>query len=243
MYPIIFESGIFHIYSHGLMVVLGIFVGTILLFKFIQKQNLSAVTLAELIIWSLFGGLIGARFLYVLLYLNQFGNWQEIFYVWNGGMVSFGGMVGGLLTAFIYLKTKKENVGRWFDLSIVPLFVGWAIGRIGCFLNGDSIGVATSSIFGIWGHYQTALMESLLLVIICVIIIKLSKIKKNVWPNGMFFAIGFLIYGLGRFMIDFVQEEPIWFWGLRYGQVGSALTIIFALILIWIIMRLKETPQ
>jgi phosphatidylglycerol:prolipoprotein diacylglycerol transferase len=216
---------------------LGIFTGSFLLFKIIKNEKLSLELMAEMLLFSMFGGILGARILYVALYANQFANLKEVLAFWNGGMVSFGGMIGGLLAAFIFLKFKNQNVLKWFDLAIVPLFVGWAVGRIGCFLNGDSTGLPTPSILGIWGVFPTALYESIWLIICSLVIYLIHRSKRFNWSSGAIFSLAFVFYGLGRFFIDFVQAEPVWFWGFRYGQIGALATLVFALVLFWISVR------
>jgi phosphatidylglycerol:prolipoprotein diacylglycerol transferase len=177
------------------------------------------------------GGLLGAKILYLILYANQFAGWKQMLEIWRNGMVSFGGMAGALAVSYLYLKNKKQNIFQWFDLGIIALTAGWAIGRIGCFLNGDSTGIPTPSIWGIWGRYPTALFETVLLLAISAFCFRLYQRTKNTWPNGLIFCLAMGLYGLGRFFIDFVQDEPIWFWHLRYGQVGSLIVMILALII------------
>ena len=236
MYPILFSIGPANIYSHGFMISLGAIVAGLIIASFTKKTIRDWETILLLVIFCLLGGMVGARLLYLALYSNQFANFKEMLALWNGGMVSFGGMAGGLIAAVVVLTKRKESIGKWFDFSIIGLTAGWAIGRIGCFLNGDSVGIVTLSKWGIWGRFQTALFESLLLALISLISFKLYQKNKNIWPTGTIFVLSIGLYGFGRFFIDFVQEEPYWFWHLKYGQVGSLLTIVFALILFWIIM-------
>lgn len=232
MYPIIYSFGKISIYSHGLLTELGIVVGGLIFFYQAKKEKISPDLFALVLLWSIIGGIVGARILYVLLYLNQFSSWLDVISIWNGGLVSFGGMAGALVTAGVILKLKKQSVLQWFDLAIPAFMAGWAIGRIGCFLNGDSTGVTTTSIWGIWGRYPTALYETVLLLIISGVCLALSKPKKNIWSSGLIFSLGLGLYGFGRFWIDMVQAEPVWFWHLKYGQLGSVLTMIIAITLI-----------
>jgi phosphatidylglycerol:prolipoprotein diacylglycerol transferase len=230
MYPILFSFGKVIIYSHGVMVSLGMILGGLVLYRLAKLEKLKTGFILELLIYSIVGGLLGARALYLILYANQFTGWKQMLEIWNGGMVSFGGMAIALIVAYFYLKNKKQNIFHWFDLGIIAMAVGWAIGRIGCFLNGDSTGIPTPSILGIWGRYPTALFETVLLLAISIFCFWLYQRIKNIWPSGLIFCLAIGLYGLGRFFIDFVQDEPIWFWHLRYGQIGSLILIILALI-------------
>ncbi len=243
MYPILFYLGNFPIYSHGVMIVLGMIVGGAITTRFLSRTIPVYETFMEVILASLFGGILGARILYLLLYSNQFSSFKDMMSFWNGGMVSFGGAIGGILAAGLVLKLKKEPVLKWLDFSIFGLMIGWAIGRIGCFLNGDSVGIYTTSILAIWGRYQTALFESIWLVLISGFLYCFYQKNKNVWPSGIIFSLAIGLYGFGRFLIDFVQDEPIWFWHLRYGQIGSISTLVFAIILILVIMERERKTK
>jgi phosphatidylglycerol:prolipoprotein diacylglycerol transferase len=237
VYPILYSFGKINIYSHGLMIVLGMILGAYILFRLVKKEGLPSQIFWEIVIFSIYGGMIGARLLYIILYFNQFNTWLDVLAFWDGGMVSFGGMIGGILATFFVLKIHKLNFYKWLDIAIAPLFIGWGIGRIGCFLNGDSTGIVTSSSFAIWGRYPTALWESVLLIIISVLSFSVYRKKKNVWPQGFIFVLAIALYGTGRFFIDFVKDEPYWFWHLHFGQIGSLFAIFVAFIIYRLIME------
>lgn len=237
MYSILFSFGGFNIYSHGVMIILGAFFGAWLLKYLLSGKKVSSIFLLELVLVSFIGGIIGARLLYFILYFNQFSGFWDFFKLWQGGMVSFGGALGGILVAVWFLRKNKQNVLEWLDLAIAPLLLGWSIGRIGCFLNGDSFGVATLSKLSIWGYFPTPLWESIWLVVaavICLIILK--RKNKFVLASGIIFNLGLALYGFGRFFIDYFKAEPVWFLGLKYGQIGSAMVLALAIIMILVIL-------
>lgn len=111
--------------------------------------------LRENIIWdvwtaSILGGLIGARLLYVV------ENWQffrhdlwDVFVVWGGGLVWYGGVGGGLLAALAYLRFRREPVLPVFDTITPASVIGLACGRVGCFLNGCCFGRETTLRWGV----------------------------------------------------------------------------------------------
>ncbi len=80
MYPVLFSIGRVNIYTHGLMIVIGAILGGLLIYYLAKRQEIAASLTFDLIIYSLIGGLLGARILYVLLYYDQFLNFKEIFY-------------------------------------------------------------------------------------------------------------------------------------------------------------------
>src|SRR3989344_3914018 len=131
MYPILFHLGSVNFYTHGLMIALGAVLGGAIIFYLAKKEDLSRKYLLDTLIYSLFVGIIVARIAYLIFYYYQFSSWKDMFLIWYGGLVSFGGFVGGFLAAALILKKRHENVLRWFDLGIVGVLAGWAIGKVG----------------------------------------------------------------------------------------------------------------
>ena len=97
----------------------------------------------------LVGGILGGRLFYSILNFDFFlDNPQEIFMLWHGGLVWYGGFFGGLISASVYLKLKKKPFFKTADMVVPFVALGHAIGRIGCFLNGCCYGRVAS-----WGVY------------------------------------------------------------------------------------------
>lgn len=109
MYPILFSIGKVHIYNHGLFMVIGATLGGLLVWRMAKIKAYNTSFLFDILVYGFIGGLIGARVLYVILYFNQFASTKEMFFVWYGGLVSYGGMLGGLLIAYLILKKKQRK--------------------------------------------------------------------------------------------------------------------------------------
>lgn len=242
MYPIVWSLGKINIYSHGLMVAAGAVVGGFLLYVLARRKNLPIYFILDLCLLSMLGGLVGARLLYFFLYLDQFTYWYEVFFIWQGGLVSFGGFLGALLVAAFYLKNKNQAVWQWFDLGIGPLLVGWAIGRIGCFLTGDVIGTFSSSRWAINGQWPVALFEAIWLLIVAGICLMLAIQKKFSFKKGLIFNLGLGLYGVGRLMIDFLRVDSV-LGSIKWSQIGDLLVITLAIIFILVVNVRVERSQ
>ncbi len=242
MYPIIFSIGRVNVYTHGLLMVLGVTLGGLAIYFLARKEKYDTSFLFDLLIYAFLGGLIGARMFYVIIYFHQFGTIKEALFIWYGGLVSFGGILGGLLTAYFILKTKRENIYQWFDIGAIGLMLGWAIGRIGCLLNGDSFGIINASKIAIWGRIPTQLFESAWTLLVAVGLYFIFRRKKQYnLPAGVIFFLGLAGYALGRFAIDFYRDETIFFLNLKAGQIGSIILIIFSAFMVYrIIVKRKE---
>lgn len=238
MYPILVSIGGLNIYTHGLLIALGGLAGGFSIYYLAKRNSFKTNFIFDLIVYSLLGGLVGARILYVIIYYNQLNSFWEVFYIWYGGLISYGGFIGGLLIAALFLSIKKEKILAWFDIGIIGLNIGWFFGRLGCLLAGDSFGLVSGNKVAIWGRIPTQLFESILGLIIAVICYFGLKYKNNHrLPDGLVFLSGIGFYGIGRFIIDFWRDENIVLWQLKTGQLGSLFTILLAIISIIILLK------
>ena len=145
MHPIAFELGPLSIHWYGIMVALGFLAGL----WTASRRGLSAGIAAEKILdlgpWLIVGAIVGARTLYVISYWQeQFagGSFWDIFKVWNGGLVYYGGLIGATLAGVIYIRRKKLPLWTLADIVAPSIALGYVFGRIGCLLNGCCYGRA-----------------------------------------------------------------------------------------------------
>jgi len=111
------------------------------------RDGLAPEKIADLGLWILPGAIIGARALYVVTFWReQFAGKPigEIFSVWHGGVVYYGGFTGGALAAILYIRLKKLPLWKVADAVAPSIALGSAFGRLGCLLNGCCYGRACS---------------------------------------------------------------------------------------------------
>lgn len=90
-------------------------------------------------IWVFIGALIGSKVWWILQY-DSIANLPAALVFWRGGLVFYGGLVGGILAAILYLKSVGAPVIATGDVAIQFVPLAHAIGRMGCFLNGCCYG-------------------------------------------------------------------------------------------------------
>jgi len=144
MYPILFKiPGInLPIYSYGVMLGLSLVVGWYVVMYLGKKSGLPADKLASCYIWTAVSAILGARILYIV---TNFDNFQgkdivDMVNVRKGGLVAYGGFIGGFVGSWIYLKRQKIRLLPWADAVVPSLGSGLGITRIGCFLYGCDYG-------------------------------------------------------------------------------------------------------
>ncbi len=230
MYREIIIGGI-HIHTYGIMQALAFITVVFLMIREGKKKNISADTIYDIVFYILIGDIIGARLWFVIENWNLFANTpMDIIKIWQGGLTFYGGFIGGILGALLFIKQKKLNLKTMTDLLSSYLPIGIAIGRIGCFLNGCCYGKISLS-FGIpYPTFQhppafyeqiqkglitpdakwtlpvipTQIISSIDMLIAFVIIYLYKKSKHYI--EGTIIYLFFVLYGLHRVFIDMFRE-------------------------------------
>jgi phosphatidylglycerol:prolipoprotein diacylglycerol transferase len=143
MYPVLFRIGDFAVTSFGVMMALSFLGGGWLAARELQRKGENPELAWELVWYAAIGGVVGARLYYLILTWSQTvaDPWGAI--TSRGGLVWYGGLIGG--AALVYWRLRKANlpVLRVADAVAPALAVAYAIGRLGCFLVGDDYGRPT----------------------------------------------------------------------------------------------------
>lgn len=237
----------------GLCVALGSLIALFFCLRDVKKNSLNAETMWSVFFWLIFGGFIGARIFHIIFYepVYYLNNPVEILKIWHGGASSLGGFVGALSALYIFLRIKKfqfADFKPYADIIGLYFWLGWAIGRVGCFLIHDHIGRLTNFFLAVnfpYGtRYDLGLFDSILALIIFIILFGLRRsrqaMKKINYP-----ALGFSLYAVGRFFLDFLRADDIVgadarYWHLTPAQWGI---IVFFVILTFWRIRAKIKQQ
>ena len=240
----LFKIGSLTIYTYGFFVMIAVLAASAIIYLLAKKNNLQRTVIFDLVIYTLLFGIIGARITFYILYPDQFSSFWELFKIWQGGLVSWGGFITGLIAAVVVLKIYKENVLEWMDILAISGMLGLSIGRLGSFLSGELAGISHKGPFSISGVYPATLFESLLLLVLFFIwSILYLKFKSKIIPGA--FGLGVLAsYSLGRFLIDFSRQESDIFAEISLGQLTSLVILILSIVvfIIFIISK-KKGPE
>jgi len=172
MYPILFKIPYIHmpIYSYGVMLGLSIVIGWYLVAYMGVKEGFKKEILGECYVWTAIAAIAGSRVLYILTNPQDYsdGNIIDMINIRKGGLVAYGGFIGGFLGSWIYLKRKKINLLPWADMIAPTLGSGLGITRIGCLMFGCDYGKPIASDAPSWiqtiglkfPNWETAFPES-----------------------------------------------------------------------------------
>ncbi len=235
MGTVLFKIGGLSVFTYGLFLVLGVFLASLFLYFQVKKQGKNTEIVFDLVVFSLLFGLIAARINYYIVYRSQFQSFSEIFKIWEGGMVSWGGFVVAVITFLFILRRYGEKPLPWLDIFGIYTLLGLSVGRLGSFLSGEYAGKTTKSFFAVHGVHPVTLYESILLLILFLLFSYMYQ-KKVIKYNGYYFLLVTIFYSLLRFILDFFRTDKVYLYHLTLTQVVSSALILITITLIFIRM-------
>ena len=223
------------------MVSLGIIAAVLLITRLAKRQGLSANFILDLSMWAIVGGFIGARLAHVLLYYPAFYLQYpaEIIKVWHGGLSSLGGFMGALVGVLIFAQKKKltwEKLLPYCDIASVSLWLGWGIGRLGCFLIHDHPGTLSHFILAVrcpdsaqsaglcpagGARHDLGLYDSIVGFVLFIIFFLLFK-RLTKLRAGLVAAYSWISYAITRFFLDFLRASDLTGSDARYAYLTPA---------------------
>jgi phosphatidylglycerol:prolipoprotein diacylglycerol transferase len=163
MYPELFEVPFIHVTvkSYGLMMVIGFMAAVAVIRRLSRSFTPDPQLITNAALYSLIGGVVGARLFYVIHYFEQFkGDWLSVFAIWHGGLELLGGVILAMSIIFLYLLYHKLPIRRYLDALAVGLLMALMFGRVGCFLNGCCWGKPTDLPWGVRFPYGSLAYNS-----------------------------------------------------------------------------------
>jgi phosphatidylglycerol:prolipoprotein diacylglycerol transferase len=135
-----YESPNVPIYAYGVMLGISLVVGWYLTLPLSERDGLPKETMANCYVVTALAALAGSRILYAVTNPDEFKSVTDLFALRNGGLVAYGGFIGGLLGSWAFLAPKKIRLLAWADDAVPSLASGLMITRIGCYLFGCDFG-------------------------------------------------------------------------------------------------------
>jgi phosphatidylglycerol:prolipoprotein diacylglycerol transferase len=246
MHPVLFTIGPFTLHSYGLMMVAAFVLATALAVRAARKlpRELAAIASDQLIDFTclaLLGGIVGGRASYVVQEWAHFArNPLEMSAIWEGGLIWYGGFLGGLLAGWLYVRAKRLDFLRVTDQFVPFLALGHAVGRLGCFLNGCCYGRPTTAWCGVvFPGRQEAVVPTQLIEFGALLVLYASLRRLQRPPvlrrRGLLFGCYLAGYATLRFLIEFLRgDQSVWWAGLTHQQ---GLSIAIFAVGIWLVSR------
>lgn len=203
------------IHMYGLMIAIGFLSALFLTSYRGKKRGMNDDIIWGIFFCAIFGGMAGSRILYYIVELPRIIEDISILWDFRNGYVVYGGIIGGVLASWIYCRIQKVSFLEYFDLVMPAVSLAQGFGRIGCLCAGCCYGRPTAAWYGITFRASnfapngvrlipTQLISSIGDFIFCGILLWYAGRKPK---TGRVAALWMLLYGIGRFAIEFLRND------------------------------------
>ena len=253
MFPELFRIGNFPINTYGVLLAIAFLTALVVAARLAARDGLPRERVYDLGLWMLLAALVGSKVLMLWTEPGYRENLWQLFsldFLRSGG-VFYGGLIGASLTGYFLVRRYGLPWWQTADAFAPGIALGQSIGRLGCFAAGCCWGKPTTLPWGVrfteLGHeitgvpidahlHPTQAYESLATLALFFLLLWLHRRRRFSGQVILFYAV---CYGLIRFLIEFVRDDPrgdiaglTSLTGLSTSQMISLLVGLFGLVLL-----------
>ena len=145
----ILDLGFAEVRWYGAIIAFGFLLAVLFGGRVAYKWKINLDKMIDILLYGTIFGIIGARLYYVIFRWDYYGAHPgDIIKIWEGGLAIYGGIIGGLLAAFVVCKIEKVNFLNLLDMASMSLLIGQGIGRWGNYANQEAFGSITNKNWG-----------------------------------------------------------------------------------------------
>ncbi len=254
--------GPFTLHTYGVLLAIAFLTALWVASRQAKKAGLDSTRVTDMAVWVLIAGLLGAKLLLVLVDWRYFSaSPRELLTLFKSGGVFYGGLLGGILVAWWYIRRHQLPGWQVLDVLAPGVIAGQAIGRLGCFAAGCCWGrpaqvpwaVTFTDVYSARAVgtpldmplHPSQIYESLAAFLIFFFLLWLAPRKKF---HGQVILAYISLYSVARFVLEFWRGDPdrgTWFRGvMSTSQLISIVLILGAALLLPYLLRTQrvETP-
>lgn len=241
-------------YPFGFLVGVAIIFGSHVMTKRARLLGLDERVCAELALWAVIPGMIGAHLYSAIFYFPERVMEDPIYLVqiWDG-ISSFGGFLGGAAGVVYYLKRHKIPIWSYGDCVVYGLTFAFIFGRLGCTFAYDHPGLPTDFFLGMdfprnlevagtieapTARHNLGFYEAMWISCICVVLHRAGKRPRF---SGWVVATVLLIYTPARFFFDTLRVVDVTYLGLTPGQYAALGLFLTGVWVHWTRSRVGES--
>lgn len=256
--PVALSLGPLSIRWYGLAYLVGFVLAGVVMYRTAQhwKLNVTLDDVLNLMAGISFGVIVGARLFYVIFYGAGYyvAHPLDAFALSQGGMSFHGGLVGAVVGGSIVCKASGLSIPTICDLGVIGAPLGLFFGRCANFINGELWGKPTDLPWGVMFEtggavyrHPSQLYEALLEGLLMFAILYVLSRKYPPRPQGTFIGTFLMLYGIFRFVVEFVRvpdEQLGYLFGsfITMGQLLSLPLVVFGIVVLVMARRLNS-PQ
>ena len=240
------EIGSFSIYYYGIVIALGLVLAVVYACRRSKQFGIKEDDLLDGVLWVTPFAILCARAYYCIFSWEHYAdNPISVFYIWEGGLAIYGGVLGAIVGVAVFCKIKKIRLPMLLDLVSLGFLIGQSLGRWGNFFNREAFGAETTSFLrmGLLNSYTqqvtyyhpTFFYESVWNAAGFLLLHHLSKKRQY---DGQI-ALGYVAwYGLGRAFIEGLRTDSLYWGPFRVSQLLAAVSCLGAVaVLLWQMFR------
>lgn len=227
MYNDLFSVGPLTVHTYGLCIGIGIAAALLLIWRRAERHGMDTQDVNRLVLLVLVTGFAGAKLFYLFAHMDEFLS-DPLGTLGSEGFVVYGGIVCGLLAAYLFCRKRSLPFSAWADGFIPGVAVAQGFGRIGCFFAGCCFGVPAQGALGVVFPAGSLAPAGVPLVpvqlfsaagdfLLAALLLLLDRKKPRA---GLLTGLYLLLYSIGRFLIEFLRSDP-------RGAVGALSTSQF----------------
>ena len=259
----------FEIKFYGMIIAVGFLAGLLVAQREARRTGQDPEIYLDYLLTMVIPAIVGARLYYVVFSWDYYkDHLNEILLTRNGGLASYGGLLAAVFTWGIFWKVRKSSPLLMADTAVMGLLIGQIFGRWGNFFNREAFGGYTDGLFamqiplsyfhdgriadlaasGVYEHlvtvgnqsyiqvHPTFLYECLWNIGVLLFLLWFRKRKK--W-DGQMLAVYFIGYGSGRFLIEGLRTDSLYFMGtgIRVSQMLALILVVLGIV--WMIKNRK----
>lgn len=229
MYPVLFRFpeaipliGGAAIYTYGVLIAVAFMVGITWTLREARRAGMDREKVLDLTYYVIIAAIVGSRLLYVVIEYERYVSQPlNIFKIWEGGLVFYGGLLACVAVSWWYTRRHQWSLRSTADLYMPGVALGHAIGRLGCLMAGCCYGKPVEG--DPWWAisfpvsdvslapanmplYPTQVLESLTELAIFAVLIVIRRHKRF---SGQVFLTYLILYGLGRSLLEVLRGDAI----------------------------------
>jgi phosphatidylglycerol:prolipoprotein diacylglycerol transferase len=249
------------VFGYGAMLVLAFISSSWLAWWRARREKLDPDVIADMAFWIFLAGLVGARLFFCIQYWGrEIHSLWEAFQYWRGGIVYYGGVIGGAVAFLVYRFRYPFPLRPFLDVLAPSIAIGTLFGRLGCFLNGCCFGDTCSLPWAVefpaksppWVHQEVAgliapdalwslpvhptqLYSAFDAFVILLLLSAYYPLRRR---DGAVMGLLMITYPISRCLIEYLRnDEPVFFAGMTISQNISVLILTGAAVYWGWIMR------
>jgi phosphatidylglycerol---prolipoprotein diacylglyceryl transferase len=233
------------IQSFGVLSALGILLAAHLAARAAAGMGRSPQVVLDYSVVGVLAGVVGGHLVHLFFYHpEELDSAWRVLKIWEG-LSSMGGLAGAVVAAVVWFRVKRIRFHDYADAFALGMAPGWGVARIGCFTVHDHPGVHSDFLLAVrfpdGPRHDLGLYEAILLLSIGAL---LWTLHRRGALRGRLLALLAALYGVGRFLLDFLRASDVPYadarhLGLTFAQYAAIVLVGYAA---WAFARLGPPP-